>query len=80
MAKTSKTRLMNLARLFGLLGLTVAITFLGLVALTFFIGRIVPIDPVAAIVGAKAPEEVYDRVFHEMGMDRPVIAQFAEYL
>ena len=68
---------MNLARLFGLLGLTVAITFLGLVALTFFI---VPIDPLAAIVGAKAPEEVYDRVFHEMGMDRPVIAQFAEYL
>ena len=80
MIKNSRKTLPNLVGLVGSLGLTVAITFLGLMALTFFIGRVVPIDPVAAIVGAKAPKEVYDRVFHEMGMDKPVIAQFAEYL
>ena len=36
---------------FGLAGfvVTVALTFLGLLAITFFIGRVVPIDPVLAV-------------------------------
>lgn len=60
--------------------LTVAITLLGLVALTFFIGRIVPIDPVLTIVGEKAPQDVYDRVFIELGLDKPLYEQFFVYL
>ncbi|WP_051332673.1 ABC transporter permease [Cucumibacter marinus] len=60
--------------------LTVAITLLGLVALTFFIGRIVPIDPVLTIVGEKAPQAVYDRVFIELGLDKPLYEQFFVYL
>ena len=41
------------ARLASLLwfAATIALTFLGLLAVTFFIGRVVPIDPVLAIVG-----------------------------
>ena len=35
--------------------LVLATTLLGLVAVTFFIGRVVPIDPVLAIVGDRAP-------------------------
>lgn len=62
------------------LALTVAVTLAGLIALTFFIGRIVPIDPVLTVVGDQAPQEVYDRVFREMGLDRPVAWQFAAYL
>lgn len=58
---------------------TVAITLLGLVALTFFIGRIVPIDPVLAIVGEKATQESYDKVFYELGLDKPVWEQFTTY-
>ena len=34
--------------------LSVALTFLGLTCVTFFIGRVIPIDPVLAIVGDKA--------------------------
>lgn len=60
--------------------LTVAITLLGLAALTFFIGRILPIDPVLSIVGEKALPEVYDRVFLELGLDKPLWQQFAEYV
>src|SRR5690606_30008907 len=59
--------------------LTVAITLLGLVALTFFIGRIVPIDPVLAIVGDKAAQSVYDAKFLDLGLDKPVYVQFFEY-
>ncbi len=61
------------------LALTVGITLIGLAALTFCIGRIVPIDPVISVVGPKASEEVYQRVFLEMGLDKPVWQQFLLY-
>lgn len=60
--------------------LTAAITLVGLVALTFFIGRIVPIDPVLKIVGEKATDEAYQKVFRELGLDKPLIEQFWIYL
>ena len=60
--------------------LTVAITLLGLAALTFFIGRVLPIDPVLKIVGEKAAPAVYQRVFLELGLDKPVWQQFWEYI
>ena len=40
---------------------SVPLTFLGLLAVTFVIGRVVPIDPVLAIVGDRAPPQVYER-------------------
>lgn len=60
--------------------LTVAVTLVGLAALTFFIGRVIPIDPVLAIVGEKASQSVYDRVYLELGLDKPLWVQFWEYL
>ncbi|WP_375450683.1 ABC transporter permease [uncultured Devosia sp.] len=68
--------------LFGIASwlLTVVITLLGLAALTFFIGRVLPIDPVLKIVGEKASPEVYERVFLELGLDKPVYQQFWDYI
>jgi peptide/nickel transport system permease protein len=60
--------------------LVLATTLLGLVAVTFFIGRVVPIDPVIAIVGDRAPAHVYERARLELGLDRPLIEQFAIYV
>lgn len=60
--------------------LTIASTFLGLLAITFIIGRVVPIDPVLAVVGDRAPQAVYDAVRLEMGLDNPLIVQFAHYV
>jgi len=60
--------------------IVLATTLLGLAAVTFFIGRVVPIDPVIAIVGDRAPPQVYERVRMELGLDRPLIEQFAIYL
>src|SRR5215203_1166602 len=57
----------------------VAVTLLGLLAVTFFIGRVVPIDPVLAIVGDRAPAQVYDRVRRELGLDLPLLQQFFIY-
>ncbi|MDP8920215.1 MAG: ABC transporter permease [Pseudomonadota bacterium] len=55
-------------------------TLLGLAAVTFLIGRVVPIDPVIAIVGDRAPAQVYERVRQELGLDLPLVQQFWIYL
>jgi peptide/nickel transport system permease protein len=59
---------------------SVALTFLGLLLVTFLIGRVVPIDPVLAAVGDRAPVEVYERVKRELGLDLPLWQQFWIYL
>ena len=61
-------------------GTSVLITLFGLVLVTFLIGRVMPIDPVIAIVGDHAPPDVIARVRTELGLDRPLPVQFAIYL
>ena len=60
--------------------LSVAVTILGLMALTFFIGRLLPLDPVLAILGDDASQEAYDRLYVQLGLDRPLYEQFYSYL
>jgi peptide/nickel transport system permease protein len=61
--------------------LVIAITtYLGLLAVTFFIGRVIPIDPVLAVLGDRAPAAVVERTRREMGLDLPLIQQFYIYL
>jgi peptide/nickel transport system permease protein len=68
-----------LRRLGGLL-VSVALTLLGLVLVTFLIGRVVPIDPVLAAVGDRASAEVYQRMRVELGLDLPLWQQFLNYV
>ena len=56
------------------------LTFLGLLAITFFIGRVIPIDPVLAVVGDRATQELYDATRTAMGLDRPLFVQFFAYV
>ena len=59
---------------------SIPITLFGLVLVTFLIGRVMPIDPVLAIVGDRAPQEVVERARLELGLDRPLYEQFWRYL
>ncbi|MDP9095049.1 MAG: ABC transporter permease [Pseudomonadota bacterium] len=59
---------------------SIPITLFGLVLITFLIGRVVPIDPVLAVVGDRAPQEVVERTRHEMGLDQPLPQQFVHYV
>lgn len=61
-------------------GFSILVTLLGLLILTFVIGRVMPTDPVRAIVGDDATREVYENVFRQLGLDRPVWQQFLFYL
>ena len=55
-------------------------TYLGLLAVTFFIGRVVPIDPALAIVGDRAPAHVVERVREQLGLNLPLWQQFIIYV
>lgn len=60
--------------------LTIITTYLGLLAVTFFIGRVIPIDPVLAILGDRAPASAIERVRVELGLDLPLYQQFLIYV
>lgn len=59
---------------------SVGLTLLGLLLVTFLIGRVVPVDPVLSVVGDHASQSTYDRVFIELGLDKPLYEQFFIYL
>ncbi|MEM5477753.1 ABC transporter permease [Pacificibacter sp. AS14] len=59
---------------------SIAVTLLGLLFVTFVIGRIMPIDPVLAIVGERASKSTYDAVYYQLGLDKPMLVQFLYYL
>lgn len=59
---------------------SVAVTFFGLLLVTFLIARVVPIDPVIAVVGERAPPDVVEQVRRELGLDLPLWQQFAIYV
>jgi len=59
---------------------TILVTLLGLLVLTFIIGRMMPADPVRAMVGEDATRETYEQVFRSLGLDRPLWEQFCYYL
>jgi len=60
--------------------LSLAFTLLGLLLITFLIGRVMPIDPVLSVVGERASNEVYMATRAAMGLDDPLYVQFFNYL
>ncbi|WP_205927257.1 ABC transporter permease [Rhizobium sp. P32RR-XVIII] len=79
-ARPAKGRAVPLAKAIGRFLIAAVTTYLGLLAVTFFIGRVVPIDPVLAILGDRAPTHVVERVREEMGFNLPLYQQFFIYL
>lgn len=56
------------------------ITLIGLLFVTFFIGRVMPIDPVLAVVGERATQEIYEATKEAMGLNKPLLTQFWIYV
>lgn len=51
-----------------------------LLTLVFFMLRVAPGDPVTATVGDRLPQEAIDARRAQLGLDRPLVVQFFEYL
>src|SRR3970040_337238 len=53
---------------------------LGLSILIFTIARVLPGDPARTALGARAPQEVVDRLRAEMRLDEPITVQYTYWL
>ena len=60
--------------------LTLALTLLGLLLVTFALSALSPVDRVLQIVGDHASQSTYDQVRHQLGLDRSLPVQFWHYL
>ncbi len=58
---------------------SLAVTFVGLTAVTFMISRLSKIDPVLAVVGDKATKAAYDASYHSLGLDQSPRVQYLSY-
>nr|MQY77804.1 ABC transporter permease subunit [Bacteroidota bacterium] len=56
------------------------IVMLGVATIVFFITHVIPADPVGAILGGNAPIELVDEMRHQLGLDKPVLLQFVDYI
>ncbi|TSD89922.1 ABC transporter permease [Mycobacterium sp. KBS0706] len=72
-------RFLRMRRLSGRT-LSVVVTLVGLMLLTFSMGRLLPADPVLAVTGSEVDKATYDRVYQELGLDQPVWQQFLSYV
>jgi ABC-type dipeptide/oligopeptide/nickel transport system permease component len=70
-------------RIAGVAGRRLAVvpfTLLGLVTLTFVIMRVLPQDQAALRLGSGATPEAVAQLHHELGLDRPILSQYVDYL
>ncbi len=57
-----------------------ALILLGVTMVTFTLAFLIPADPVRQIAGRNATPETVESIRHQLGLDRPVPAQYATYL
>lgn len=61
------------------LALMVLVIF-GVLIIVFVVTRIIPADPVGAILGGNAPPATVDAMRHQLGLDKSIFAQLLDYL
>lgn len=59
--------------------LTIPMVFI-LLSIVFVVLRIMPGDPVSSMLGGHAPESVIERKKEELGLNRPMVIQYVDYL
>lgn len=64
----------------GGVALSLLLTLMGLLLVTFVIGRLMPIDPVLKVVGERATQAQYQAAYQAMGLDKPLWQQFVIYV
>lgn len=53
---------------------------LGVMLIVFTINRLTPGDPVVSLLGSNYTQEQYEQKEHELGLDQPLVVQFADYV
>lgn len=53
---------------------------LGVMTAVFFISRVIPADPIAALLGSQAPPELVEKLKAKWDLDKPIYRQYLIYL
>lgn len=61
-------------------GVSALVVLLGVSFLTFALTQLLPGDPAAAIAGPKASPETLQQIRKELGLDQPILLQYARYV
>ncbi|MDQ3895389.1 MAG: ABC transporter permease [Actinomycetota bacterium] len=56
------------------------VLFIAVTIVSYIIFFLVPADPARLIAGPHAPNEAVQRVKHQVGLDRPIIVQYGDFL
>ncbi|WP_425964180.1 ABC transporter permease [Rhizobium nepotum] len=56
------------------------VVLLGLLFVIFTIGRLLPTDPVLTVIGDHAPQALYEQMYSEMHLDKPIPEQFVLFV
>ncbi|WP_284164415.1 ABC transporter permease [Frigidibacter sp. SD6-1] len=73
-------RVIEALRQIGATLLTLFVTFVGLLAVTFIISRVVPIDPATSILGDRASAAQIEALREQLGLNEPYWWQFYLYV
>ncbi len=57
-----------------------SVAIFGVLVITFFLSHVIPGDPIAAILGRQAPDDVIEDLRRRWGLDRPLPEQFVHYV
>ncbi|WP_437615050.1 ABC transporter permease [Erwinia sp. V71] len=60
--------------------ISLLVTLVGLLAFTFILSHLSPVDPVLQIAGDHASEATYAQVRRDLGLDQPMLIQFWHYI
>jgi len=51
-----------------------------LITMVFIVMRVLPGDPISSQLGPKVPEEMKDKIRERLGLKRPLIVQYGDFL
>lgn len=56
------------------------VVIIGVVTVTFLLSHVIPADPVGAILGQNAPQELVEKIERQLGLDLPLHQQYIRYM
>lgn len=77
---SASSHLGQLLRQIGNTAVTLFVTFIGLLCVTFFISNVIPVDPVLSILGERATEAQMAEARERLGLNEPLWKQFGIYV
>lgn len=75
-----RRRLSPLQRFVLIRAAMLPVTIFGVLALSFLVTSVLPVDPARSIAGSMATDEIVEQTRERLGLDRPLLSRFGDYV